>query len=262
MLRRKPLILLALVITIIALFSVAEVTAGDTCSGDFTVTFDSVRPGLYGGYIYKYLVSDGNLPVSNLSFMEFAIEAALGVEDENYPKVSYHDPGEGGQNGWAEYVFVGVVTITPMVNKGIVPVEFEVFNMVFDKNTLVIPDETIYEENKLLVNGDIILDDRTNVDYNMQTDKRIFVGEWVKVHGNIFADDDIRIDSYSEIEGDIVGGNDIYLGQRVKIGGKLTVGRDLDVGEDVTIKKGFDAKGWINIRNPIPLIIYFIIYLT
>jgi predicted acyltransferase (DUF342 family) len=133
--------------------------------------------------------------------------------------------------------------------------------MVFDKKTLVIPDETIYEEDKLLVNGDIILDDRTNVDYNMQTEKRIFVGEWVKVHGNIFADDDIRIDSYSEIEGDIIGGNDIYLGQRVKISGKLTVGRDLDVGEDVSIKKGFDAKGWINIRNPIPLIIYFIIYL-
>lgn len=133
--------------------------------------------------------------------------------------------------------------------------------MVFDKKTLVIPDETVYEEEKLTVHGDIILDDRTNVDYNMETEKRIFVGEWVKIHGDMVAEDDIRIDSFSEIEGNINGGNDIYLGQRVKIGGKLTVGRDLDVGEDVTIEKGFDAKGWINIRNPIPLIIYFIIYL-
>jgi predicted acyltransferase (DUF342 family) len=133
--------------------------------------------------------------------------------------------------------------------------------MVFDKSTLVIPDETVYDEDRLKVIGDIILDDRTNFDYNVETEKRIFIGEWVKVHGDMTAEDDIRIDSYSEVEGDIVGGNDIYLGQRVKIGGKLTVGRDLDVGEDVSIEKGFDAKGWINIRNPIPLIMYFIIYL-
>jgi predicted acyltransferase (DUF342 family) len=133
--------------------------------------------------------------------------------------------------------------------------------MVFDKKTLVIPDETVYEDENLHVSGDIILDDRTKVEYNMETEKRIFVGEWVKVQGDISAEDDIRIDSYSEIGGDIVGGNDIYLGQRVKVAGKLTVGHDLDVGEDVTIEKGFDAKGWINIRNPIPLVIYFIIYL-
>lgn len=133
--------------------------------------------------------------------------------------------------------------------------------MVFDKKTLVIPDETVYDEDRLMVNGDIILDDRSNIVYNIETDKRIFVGEWVKVQGNISAEDDIRIDSFSEVDGDIIGGNDIYLGQRVKIAGKLTVGKDLDVGEDVSIEKGFDAKGWINIRNPIPLIIYFIIYL-
>jgi predicted acyltransferase (DUF342 family) len=133
--------------------------------------------------------------------------------------------------------------------------------MVFDKKTLVIPDETVYDEDRLKVLGDIILDDRTEFDYNVETEKRIFVGEWVNVHGDITAEDDIRIDSFSRIDGDISGGNDIYLGQGVKIAGKLKVGRDLDVGEDVAIEKGFDAKGWINIRNPIPLVIYFIIYL-
>ena len=133
--------------------------------------------------------------------------------------------------------------------------------MVFDKETLVIPDETVYENNHMHVPGDIILDDRTNVEYNLETDKRIFIGEWVKVNGDMTAEDDIRIDRFSEVQGDIVGGKDIYLGQRVKIAGKLVVGKDLDVGEDVSIEKGFDAKGWINIRNPIPMLIYFIIYL-
>ena len=105
------------------------------------------------------------------------------------------------------------------------------------------------------------LDDRAVVDYTLETEKRIFIGEWVKVHGDMTAEDDIRIDKFSEIQGDIVGGNDIYLGERVKVSGKLTVGKDLDVGRDVAIENGFDAKGWINIRNPIPMIIYFFIYL-
>jgi predicted acyltransferase (DUF342 family) len=133
--------------------------------------------------------------------------------------------------------------------------------MVFDKKTLVIPNETINENNHMQVPGDIILDDRAVVDYTLETDKRIFIGEWVKVHGDMTAEDDIRIDKYSEIHGNISGGNDIYLGERVRVGGKLTVGKDLDVGSDVSIEDGFDAKGWINIRNPIPLIIYFFIYL-
>ena len=83
----------------------------------------------------------------------------------------------------------------------------------------------------------------------------------VKVHGDMTAEDDIRIDKFTEVEGNITGGNDIYLGERVHVTGKLTVGKDLDVGSDVAIENGFDAKGWINIRNPIPLIIYFFIYL-
>ena len=133
--------------------------------------------------------------------------------------------------------------------------------MVFDKKTLVIPNETVNENSHMQVLGDIILDDRVVVDYTLATEKRIFAGEWVKVNGDMTAEDDIRIDSYSEIHGDIIGGNDIYLGERVKVAGKLTVGKDLEVGSDVTIEDGFDAKGWINIRNPIPMIIYFFIYL-
>ena len=133
--------------------------------------------------------------------------------------------------------------------------------MVFDRKTMVIPNETVNENSHMQVPGDIILDDRAVVDYTLETEKRIFVGEWVKVHGDMTAEDDIRIDKYSEIQGDIVGGNDIYLGERVKVSGKLTVGKDLDVGRDVAIENGFDAKGWINIRNQIPMIIYFFIYL-
>ena len=37
---------------------------------------------------------------------------------------------------------------------------------------------------------------------------------------------------------------------------------DLDVGDSVKVKEGFEANGWINIRSPIPMVIYIFIYLT
>jgi predicted acyltransferase (DUF342 family) len=35
----------------------------------------------------------------------------------------------------------------------------------------------------------------------------------------------------------------------------------LDVGDSVEIEEGFEAKGWINIRNPVPVVIYIFVYL-
>jgi len=133
--------------------------------------------------------------------------------------------------------------------------------MPFDKKTLVIPDRTVFEEHNIVVNGDVIVSDRSNVAYGIITDKRVFIGERVNTEGGVSAKDDIRIDMFSVINGDIDGKKDIYLGEKVKVSGKVFVGRDLDVGDDVRIEKGFEARGWINIRNPIPLVIYIFLYL-
>ncbi len=131
----------------------------------------------------------------------------------------------------------------------------------FDKKTFVIPDETVFEEHNIVVNGDVVISDRANLEYGIITDKRVFIGENVSTNGNITAKDDIRIDMFSVVNGDIDGKKDIYLGEKVKVFGKVFVGRDLDVGDDVKIEKGFEARGWINIRNPIPIMIYIFIYL-
>jgi len=133
--------------------------------------------------------------------------------------------------------------------------------MPFDKKTLVIPDRTVFEEHNIVVNHDVIISDRSNLDYGIITDKRVFIGERVNTNGGISAKDDIRIDMFSVINGDVDGKKDIYLGEKVKVSGKVSVGRDLDVGDDVSIEKGFEARGWINIRNPIPSVIYLFIYL-
>jgi predicted acyltransferase (DUF342 family) len=135
--------------------------------------------------------------------------------------------------------------------------------MVFDKRTLVIPSETEIdmETNIITISGDVIIADRTIVDYTITTDGRVFIGEHVKLKGDIIAEDDVFIDRFSEVAGKIDGSNDVLLGEGVKIQGKVTVGKDLDVGDNVKLENGFDAKGWINIRNPIPYIIYLFIYL-
>jgi predicted acyltransferase (DUF342 family) len=79
--------------------------------------------------------------------------------------------------------------------------------------------------------------------------------------GDLNATNDVRIDIFSNIDGDIRSGGNVYLGEKVKVKGKLSLNGDLDVGDSVEIENGFEAKGWINIRSPIPTIIYIFIYL-
>ncbi|MEM0466114.1 MAG: polymer-forming cytoskeletal protein [Candidatus Thermoplasmatota archaeon] len=133
--------------------------------------------------------------------------------------------------------------------------------MTFDRKTLIIPDKTCFEERIIATKGDVIIGDRSLVQFGIKTDGRIFIGEHVILDGELQASNDIRIDIFSTINGNINSGGNIYLGEKVKIQGKLSVAGDLDVGDDVEINEGFEAKGWINIRSPIPMIIYIFIYL-
>ena len=133
--------------------------------------------------------------------------------------------------------------------------------MAFDRKTLVIPDNTKFEERNIITNGDVVIGDRCLIQFGIKTDGRVFIGEHAIIDGNIEADKDIRVDIFSNIGGDVKSGGNVYLGEKVKVIGKLSLNGDLDVGDSVEIKKGFEAKGWINIRSPIPVVIYVFIYL-
>jgi predicted acyltransferase (DUF342 family) len=133
--------------------------------------------------------------------------------------------------------------------------------MVFDRQTLVIPDGTIIEEDCIQCTGDVIIGDRCLVQFGVKTEGRIFIGEHVIIDGDLFATGDIRVDIFSRIRGNIESKQNVYLGEKVNVDGKLSVTGDLDVGDSVDVKEGFEAKGWINIRSPIPMIIYIFIYL-
>jgi predicted acyltransferase (DUF342 family) len=133
--------------------------------------------------------------------------------------------------------------------------------MAFDRKTLVIPDKTNFEERVISTKGDVVIGDRCLLQFGINTDGRIFVGEHVITDGSLEATNDVRVDIFSNIGGDIQSGGNVYLGEKVKVKGKLSLRGDLDVGDSVEIESGFEAKGWINIRSPIPVVIYIFIYL-
>jgi len=133
--------------------------------------------------------------------------------------------------------------------------------MAFDRKTLVIPDDTKFEEKTIVTKGDVVIGDRCLIQFGIKTDGRIFVGEHVVIDGNLEASNDIRTDIFSRIRGNVKSGGNVYFGEKVTVDGKLSLDGDLDVGDSVEIDQGFEAKGWINIRSPIPVVIYIFIYL-
>ncbi len=134
--------------------------------------------------------------------------------------------------------------------------------MTFDRKTLVIPDKTKFEEKMIVTNGDVVIGDRCLIRFGIKTNGRIFVGEHAIIDGELDATNDVRVDIFSNIGGNVKSGGNVYLGEKVKVKGKLSLNGDLDVGDSVEIKEGFEAKGWINIRSPIPMVIYIFIYLS
>ena len=130
----------------------------------------------------------------------------------------------------------------------------------FDKHTLVIPEGTRFEEHTIVAPGDVIVADQCRLGFGVLTPARVFVGEKVEVVGNLVAHGDIRVDHFSTVKGDVRSECAAYLGERVRVEGKLH-SRDLDVGDSVTITGGWEAKGWVSIRNPVPMVVYLFIYL-
>ena len=133
--------------------------------------------------------------------------------------------------------------------------------MTFDRMTLIIPDDTKFEECNIITKGDVVIGDRCFIQFGIKTDGRIFIGEHATIEGNLDATGDIHVDIFSSITGNIQCGRNVYLGEKVNVKGKLTLKGDLDVGDSVVISQGFEARGWINIRSPIPVVIYIFIYL-
>jgi predicted acyltransferase (DUF342 family) len=132
--------------------------------------------------------------------------------------------------------------------------------MPFDKHTLTAPAGVRFEEHTIVAPGDIIVGDGCDLQFGLRTSGSIYVGEKAQILGDLVADTDVRVDHFSIVKGHVAAGAAAYLGEKVRVEGKLRA-RDLDVGDSVEITGGFEAKGWVSIRNPVPMVTYLFIYL-
>lgn len=117
------------------------------------------------------------------------------------------------------------------------------------------------EEHTIVVDGDIVIGNHSDIKYGLIANSAI-LGERVQVSGDVAAVSDVRIDMWSQIGGNVKTDTNAYLGEFVTIDGKLIVKGDLDIGNDVKINGGFEAKGWIVIRNPVPVMVYLFLYIS
>jgi predicted acyltransferase (DUF342 family) len=126
---------------------------------------------------------------------------------------------------------------------------------------LSIPDGTTVEEHDLVTDGDVVVGGQSTVEFGVRG-SNVIAGERVTFGGHIEAERDCRLDMWCDVADNVLVGEDAYLGERVHVDGQLKVAGDLDIGDDVDIEDGFEANGWIVIRNPMPTIVFLFIYLS
>ena len=128
-------------------------------------------------------------------------------------------------------------------------------------DALTIPDGTTVEEHDLVTESDVVVGGQSTVEFGVRG-RNVVAGERVRFGGDIEAEGDCRLDVWCDVAGNVLVGEDAYLGERVHVGGRLMVSGDLDIGDDVDIEQGFEASGWIVIRNPVPTLVFYFIVLS
>jgi predicted acyltransferase (DUF342 family) len=124
----------------------------------------------------------------------------------------------------------------------------------------LLPDGTELQEHSIKTDRNIVIGEFCQIDYGLRGSD-VYVGESTKIREYVWANGDARIGNLCEIGSDVIAQQDAYIGEGVKINGRLVVNGALDIGEKVEIGEGFEAKGEIEIRNPMPVLVFILIYL-
>jgi predicted acyltransferase (DUF342 family) len=123
----------------------------------------------------------------------------------------------------------------------------------------LLPDGTELQEHSIKTDRNIVIGEFCQIDYGLRG-ADVIVGDSTKIREYIWADGDARVGNWCEIGSDVVAKQDAYIGEGAKILGKLKVAGTLDIGERVEIREGFEATGAIEVRNPMPVIMFILIY--
>jgi Predicted acyltransferase len=123
-----------------------------------------------------------------------------------------------------------------------------------------LPDGTELQEHSIKTDRDIVVGEFCQIDYGLRG-ADVYVGESTKIREYVWANGDARIGNLCEIGSDVIAKENAYIGEGVHIAGKLAVNGALDIGENVEIAQGFEATGEIAVRNPMPVLVFILIYL-
>jgi len=123
----------------------------------------------------------------------------------------------------------------------------------------LLPDGTELQEHSIKTDRDIVIGEFCQIDYGLRG-ADVYVGESSKISEYVWASGDARIGNLCEIGSDVIAKQDAYIGEGVIINGRLVVSGTLDIGEKVEIREGFEATGAIEVRNPMPVFMFILIY--
>ena len=123
----------------------------------------------------------------------------------------------------------------------------------------LLPDGTELQEHSIKTDRNIVIGEFCQIDYGLRGSD-VIVGDSTKIREYIWADGDARVGNWCEIGSDVVAKQDSYIGEGAIINGKLKVAGTLDIGERVELREGFEATGAIEVRNPMPVIMFILIY--
>ncbi len=124
---------------------------------------------------------------------------------------------------------------------------------------LVIPKNTRFEERNLVVEGDILIGANSKVGYGL-IGRKVVVGDRSEIRGDVLGREEVRLGAWCNVKGNVISKGDAYIGEFTSIEGRLTVYGDLEIGRNVRIKEGFEAKGLITIQDPMPIIMFVLLY--
>ncbi|MGH2670071.1 MAG: acyltransferase, partial [bacterium] len=87
--------------------------------------------------------------------------------------------------------------------------------MAFDRRTLVLPDGTHFSERVIETQGDVVVGDHARIEFGVVTPGSAFLGDGVRVCGDLVAGGDVRVDLFTAIEGQVKADGSAFLGEGV-----------------------------------------------
>ncbi|MBZ3936186.1 putative acyltransferase (DUF342 family) [Methanimicrococcus blatticola] len=126
--------------------------------------------------------------------------------------------------------------------------------------TFIVPDNAVIDDQKIATEADMIIGNHAAIERSIEGGF-LMIGEGVHIGGEVFSNDDVRADVWCKFDKNVNVGGDAYIGEFTTIDGKIVVEGDLDIGKEVKLNGGFLSKGWVVVRNPLPVMVFIFLYI-